>query len=102
MDGNGRWARARNLPNIAGHKAGAEALRKIIKHAATRGVKYLTFYGFSTENWSRQKSWINELISLLKLYLKNEIKELIKNGVRLKIIGDTERFSKDIQKPGIT
>lgn len=96
MDGNGRWALRRGLPNIAGHKAGAETLKKICKSAAAMGVGYLTVYAFSTENWSRPHSWVQELMELLKYYLKFELKDIIKNNIRLHIIGDRKNISGDL------
>lgn len=98
MDGNGRWALRRGLPNIAGHKAGAETLKKICKSAATMGVEYLTVYAFSTENWSRPHSWVHELMELLKYYLKFELKDLIKNNIRLHVIGDKKNISGDLSE----
>lgn len=97
MDGNGRWAKARNQPIILGHRAGAETARKITEHAAQLGIKYLTLYTFSSENWLRSQSWIDELMGLMRWYLKNEIKSLSNNGVRLRIIGQRELLPQDIQ-----
>ncbi len=96
MDGNGRWARERRLPNIAGHKRGAEALRNTVVAARELGIGYLTVYGFSSENWNRPASEVDDLMGLLRLYLRREIVELGKNGVRLRVIGDFSRFDKDI------
>lgn len=96
MDGNGRWALRRGLPAIAGHKAGAETLKKICQAASEIGVNYLTVYAFSTENWRRPKSWVAELMDLLKYYLKFELKDLIKNNIRLHVIGDREKISSDL------
>lgn len=98
MDGNGRWALRRGLPTIAGHKAGAETLKKICKAASEMGVNHLTVYAFSTENWRRPKSWVAELMDLLKYYLKFELKELIKNNIRLHVIGDREKISDDLNQ----
>jgi undecaprenyl diphosphate synthase len=83
MDGNGRWAEARGLPRIAGHKRGAEAVRKTVEAAAGAGVSYLTLFGFSSENWKRPEREVGDLMGLLRLYLKSEINELKKNGIRL-------------------
>src|SRR5438270_3659044 len=91
MDGNGRWAKARGLPKIAGHRRRAEAARRAVIAAAELGVPYLTLFGFSSENWKRPSSEIQDLMGLLRYYLRGEIAELHRNGVRLKVIGD---FSK--------
>ena len=96
MDGNGRWAMARGLPRSAGHKRGAESVRKSVKGAILNGVSYLTLFGFSSENWKRPPDEIRDLMGLLRLYLKSEIKELHKEGVRLLIIGDRVNLDKDI------
>ena len=98
MDGNGRWAKARGLPRSAGHKRGAESVRKSVKGAISSGVSYLTLFGFSSENWKRSPDEIHDLMGLLRLYLKSEIKDLHKEGVRLLIIGDRENLDKDIIK----
>ena len=98
MDGNGRWAKKKNLPTIAGHKAGAEAARRITEAAAKQNVEYLTLYTFSTENWQRDERWINELFGLLAWYLEHEITFLCKNNVRFKTIGDRQRLPEKIQK----
>ena len=96
MDGNGRWASKHGLPAIAGHKAGAEVLKKICQTASEIGIKYLTVYAFSTENWQRPKSWIAELMDLLKYYLRFDLKNLIKNNVCLHVIGSREKISSDL------
>lgn len=96
MDGNGRWAANKDLPTIAGHRAGADTVRKIMHLAVERGIRYLTLYTFSTENWTRPKKWIEDLFGLLRHYLKNEISELKKSGVKLKVIGDVARLPQDI------
>jgi undecaprenyl diphosphate synthase len=96
MDGNGRWAMARGLPRSAGHKRGAESVRKSVKGAILNGVSYLTLFGFSSENWKRPPDEIHDLMGLLRLYLKSEIKDLHKEGVRLLIIGDRVNLDKDI------
>ena len=96
MDGNGRWAQARGLPRIAGHKRGAEAVRKTVEAAAKAGVSYLTLFGFSSENWKRPEREVGDLMGLLRLYLKSEVNELKKNGIRLSVIGDRSRFDRDI------
>lgn len=96
MDGNGRWAMARGLPRSSGHKRGAESVRKSVKGAILNGVSYLTLFGFSSENWKRPPDEIRDLMGLLRLYLKSEIKDLHKEGVRLLIIGDRVNLDKDI------
>ena len=98
MDGNGRWAKRRNLPRAAGHQRGAQAVKVAIKAAIDAGVSYLTLYGFSSENWKRPQDEVDDLMGLLRLYLKSEIKTLHKKGVRLLIIGDRERLDPDIVK----
>ena len=96
MDGNGRWARARGLPRAAGHKRGAEATREVIRGARELGVSYLTLFGFSSENWKRPASEVGDLMGLLRLYLRSEIADLHKNGVRLHVIGERSRLARDI------
>jgi undecaprenyl diphosphate synthase len=96
MDGNGRWAQARGLPRIAGHRQGAEALRRTVRAAGELGIPYLTLFGFSSENWKRPLSEIDDLMGLLRHYLRGEIAELHRNGVRLRVIGDRERLAPDI------
>lgn len=96
MDGNRRWAESRKLPRAAGHKAGAEAVRRTVEAAAQMGVSYLTLFGFSSENWNRTRGEVGDLMGLLRLYLKSEIGELKKNGVQLRVIGDVSRFDPDI------
>jgi undecaprenyl diphosphate synthase len=98
MDGNGRWAKQRGLPRTAGHRQGAEAVRKVLRAAADLGVSYLTLYSFSSENWTRPEGEVRDLMGLLKLYLRSEISELNANGVRMKIIGDRSRLSDDINQ----
>jgi undecaprenyl diphosphate synthase len=98
MDGNGRWAKERNLKRTAGHSAGAEVVRKITTHCGNLGVKYLTLYAFSTENWQRPKLEVEFLMKLLEKYLKQELPVYLKNGIKLRTIGDTSKFSKSLQK----
>jgi undecaprenyl diphosphate synthase len=96
MDGNGRWATARGLPRIAGHRTGAEAVRRTVKAAAELGIGYLTLFGFSSENWKRPLSEIDGLMALLRHYLRGEIAEIHRNGVRLRVIGQRARLAPDI------
>ena len=98
MDGNGRWAKKRGLPRAAGHKAGAESVRKVLKAAGEAGVQCLTLYAFSSENWRRPEAEINDLMGLLRFYLKAELSALHKQGVCIKIIGDYKAFPADIVK----
>ncbi|WP_300279662.1 isoprenyl transferase [Peptacetobacter sp.] len=92
MDGNGRWAKSRFLPRTAGHKAGVETIRKVVKESNRLGLKYLTLYAFSTENWKRPKLEVDALMNLLVTYLRNEIDELHKNNVKLTAVGDFEQL----------
>lgn len=96
MDGNGRWAKARGLPRTVGHKKGIEATKTIVRYAGEIGLKNLTLYAFSTENWSRPEDEINDLMGMLRFYMKGEAADLYKNNVRLSIIGFRNRLSKDI------
>jgi undecaprenyl diphosphate synthase len=96
MDGNGRWAKKRLLPRIAGHRAGAEAVRRTIRAAGELGIQALTLYAFSSENWRRPSSEIADLMGLLRLYLRNEIAELEREGARLHFIGNWREFDSDI------
>ena len=96
MDGNGRWAKARNLPRTAGHKAGADVVRKVIAEAGKQGVKYLTIFAFSHENWNRPKEEVGFLMELLLMQIRAQIKDLHKNNIRLKVIGDRTRLSAEI------
>ncbi len=96
MDGNGRWAQAHNLPRAAGHQRGAQSVKTVIKCAASMGISYLTLFGFSSENWKRPTDEINDLMGLLRFYLRSETINLQKNGIRLRIIGDRERLGSDI------
>ncbi len=96
MDGNGRWAQARGLPRIAGHRRGAEAVRRAVAAARELGIPYLTLFGFSSENWKRPSSEIHDLMGLLRHYLRGEIAELRRNDIRLKVIGQFSRLAPDI------
>ncbi len=96
MDGNGRWAKARGLPRVAGHRAGVEALRKTVRAAGDAGIGWLTVYAFSSENWSRPKSEVSDLMGLLRLFIRRDLAELHRNGVRVRVIGDRDSLSPDI------
>ena len=96
MDGNGRWAKKRLLPRVAGHRAGMEAVRRTIKAAGELGIEALTLYAFSSENWRRPAAEIADLMGLLRLYLRREIGELDRNDVRLELIGDWRALDTDI------
>jgi undecaprenyl diphosphate synthase len=96
MDGNGRWAEARGLPRIAGHREGAAAVKLTIESAIKYGVRYLTLFSFSSENWKRPLDEVNGLMGLLRRYLRSEIAELHKNGVRLRVIGERLDLASDI------
>jgi undecaprenyl diphosphate synthase len=96
MDGNGRWAKARGLSRTAGHRKGIESVRTVIEGARELGVEYLTLFGFSSENWRRPETEVLDLMHLLRFYLRSEIAELHRNGIRLRVIGDRERLAPDI------
>lgn len=98
MDGNGRWAKEKGLNRTAGHEEGAKVVREITTHANNIGIRYLTLYAFSTENWSRPKLEVEFLMKLLERYLKKELPIYLENGVRFKAIGDLSKFSKSLQK----
>ncbi len=98
MDGNGRWAKERHLPRVEGHRNGAESVRMIVRAAGEAGVKYLTLYAFSVENWSRPKAEVDTLMKYLARYLKNEIGELNRNNVRLEVIGQIHRLPEFVQE----
>jgi undecaprenyl diphosphate synthase len=98
MDGNGRWAKKRGLPRTMGHRSGAKALKKILTHAGELGIKYLTVYAFSTENWKRPKKEVDLLMKLFGEYLKNEKNTMMKNGVRLMVSGRKDGVSKELLK----
>jgi len=97
MDGNGRWASRRGLPRVAGHREGARAVRRTIEAAIRSGVGWLTLYAFSSENWRRPQQEVSDLTGLLRAYLRSEIRELHEAGVRIRIIGERERFDADIR-----
>ncbi len=96
MDGNGRWAKKRGLPRTAGHKQGIEACKRAVRAAGAIGVEYLTLFGFSTENWSRPAAEVNELMRLLRMYLRSETADLHRNNVRMRVIGERAPLSSDI------
>ncbi|MGY8961637.1 MAG: polyprenyl diphosphate synthase, partial [Alphaproteobacteria bacterium] len=98
MDGNGRWAKARGLPRILGHRKGAEAVRRTIQAAGDLGVSYLTLFGFSSENWNRSEKEVGELMRLLRFYLQSETADLHSKGVKIRVIGDRTKFSADTVK----
>ncbi len=98
MDGNGRWAEARGLTRLDGHRAGTENLRQIIKGCVEKGVKHLTIYAFSTENWKRPKAEIDGLMTILEVYLDKELEELCRQGVRLHHIGRIEAMPEQTRK----
>lgn len=97
MDGNGRWAKKRKLPRTMGHKAGVETIRRVIKESHVLGIKYLTLYAFSTENWRRPDDEVSALMRLLVEYLRSELAELNRNGVVIRVLGDIEKLPKDAQ-----
>jgi undecaprenyl diphosphate synthase len=96
MDGNGRWARKRGFPRVAGHKAGAEAVRRAMQAAVDHGVEVLTLYAFSSENWRRSAEEIADLTGLMRFYLERELSTLHKEGVRLRLIGDYSAFGPEM------
>lgn len=97
MDGNGRWAKARLLPRSAGHRAGMEALREIVRVSQMLGIEVLTVYAFSTENWKRPAAEKSALFNLLREYFKKELAELNANNVKIRILGEIERFSSELR-----
>ncbi|MBI1301147.1 MAG: di-trans,poly-cis-decaprenylcistransferase [Alphaproteobacteria bacterium] len=96
MDGNGRWAKKRGLPRSMGHKRGAESAKRIVENAAELNIKYITLFGFSSENWNRPPDEIEELMSLLRSYLRSQTAELHGKNARLSVIGDRSAFDSDI------
>jgi undecaprenyl diphosphate synthase len=98
MDGNGRWAKQKGLPRVAGHKAGAEAVRRTLQAAADAGVEVLTLYAFSSENWRRSDEEISDLTGLMRYYLERELKRLVDEGVRLRLIGDYPAFGEQMAR----
>jgi len=98
MDGNGRWAQNRHMPRFMGHREGTKRIKNIIQHAGDSGVKYLSVYAFSTENWKRPKYEVDFLMKLLDRYLKNELSTYQEHGIRFQAIGNISDFSKSLQK----
>src|SRR6185369_5246525 len=98
LAGNGRWAKSRMLPRIAGHRRGLEAVRAAIGNCADRGIEFLTLFAFSSENWRRPAEEVALLMQLFQLALTSEVERMHKNGVRLKVIGDTQRFGRKIER----
>lgn len=98
MDGNNRWARREGYPGVAGHRAGAEVVRDIISACESRGIRYLTLFAFSSENWGRPRAEVRALLALLSRYLRNEVAKLVSDGVRLRVIGRRDRFSPRLQQ----
>ena len=97
MDGNRRWARARGLPPVAGHRQGATSVRRVVEGCVRLGVRYLTLYAFSSENWARPQDEVGEIMNLLRYYIRSEIDKLDKNGVRVRVIGERSRLAPDIR-----
>lgn len=97
MDGNGRWARANSVPKAEGHRRGASVAKDIIKHVASIGVKHLTLYAFSFENWNRPKGEVLDILSILNFYLKNQVGELNDNNIKFKFVGDIHKLSDNLQ-----
>lgn len=98
MDGNGRWAKAKGLPRVAGHRQGAEAARKVLRAAGEAGIECLTLYAFSSENWRRPQEEINDLMGLLGHYIGRELDSLHKEGIRIRILGDHKAFKPEIAR----
>ena len=98
MDGNNRWARREGYAGVAGHRAGAEVAREIVSACEMRGIRYLTLFAFSSENWGRPKAEVRALLALLSRYLRNEVEKLARDGVRLRVIGRRDRFSPRLQQ----
>ena len=95
MDGNGRWAKKRGLPRLAGHNAGMKAMKKIVNHSDKLGIKYLTVYAFSTENWKRSLAEVSGIFKLLVAYVDSDLKELVENNVKVQVLGDYSTLPKD-------
>lgn len=97
MDGNGRWSKQYSLPKKAGHKKGADSAKKIVEYCKKIGIKYLTLYTFSSENWYRPEAEVSDLMDLLRNYLKSDIKKLVNEGIKILVIGDKSKLAQDIQ-----
>lgn len=98
MDGNGRWAKQKHLPLIAGHRAGAATTQNIVQRAAEHGIEHITLYTFSVENWHREHQWIEDFMGLIRWYFHSHVEELMKNNVRICIIGDLNPFPRDVRE----
>src|SRR5258708_30365477 len=98
MDGNGRWAAARGLPRTEGHRRGVEALRRTVRAAGDIGIEILTIFSFSSENWSRPKSEVRDLMGLLRRFIRNDLVELHQNGVHVRVIGEREDLEPEIRR----
>jgi len=98
MDGNRRWARERGRPPVFGHQQGAQAVRAVLETARDVGIGYVTLFAFSTENWNREAGEIDDLMNLLRFYLRRELKTMVENNVRLRFLGDLDAFAGDIQE----
>ncbi|WMI79865.1 isoprenyl transferase [Anaerotignum sp. MB30-C6] len=98
MDGNGRWAAKRSLPRKAGHRAGAEALERVVSEANKMGIQHVTVYAFSTENWKRSDEEVSAIMDLLRHYLKNSFQRFLKDNVKMQVIGDVTGLDQDIQE----
>ncbi len=96
MDGNGRWAKARGLPRVAGHRRGADAVKRVVRGAGELGISCLTLFAFSTENWTRPADEVSDLMDLLRHYLRHELEELRKNGAKLRVVGNRDGLAADI------
>jgi len=98
MDGNGRWAQSRNLPRMAGHNAGMQAIKEVVKASSSLGIKHLTVYAFSTENWKRSSEEVNGIFRLIVVYIEKELKELHENNVKVRVLGDYEKLPTEAVK----
>ncbi|WCM29790.1 isoprenyl transferase [Sphingomonas sp. QA11] len=96
MDGNGRWAKKRHLPRVAGHRQGVEAVRRVSRAARAMGIEALTLYAFSSENWRRPEDEVSDLMGLLRLFIRTDLDEMVRENVQLRVIGDYRRFSPDL------